>query len=63
MARGRKNIIETEIGNTGLSLQNVSGKVAEDLSKLWKGKNKKDFIIVFMTIKTLDGLPVFIDSN
>ena len=44
MARGRKNIIETEIGNTGLSLQNVSGKVAEDLSKLWKGKNKKDFI-------------------
>ena len=44
MARGRKNIVETEIGNTGLGLQNVSGKVAEDLSKLWKGKNKKDFI-------------------
>ena len=44
MARGRKNIVETEIGNTGLDLKNVSGKVAEDLSKLWKGKNKKDFI-------------------
>ena len=44
MARGRKNIVETEIGNTGISLQNVSGKVVEDISKLWKGKNKKDFI-------------------
>ena len=44
MARGRKNIVETEIGNTGLSLKNVSGKITEDLSKLWKGKNKKDFI-------------------
>lgn len=44
MARGRKNIVETEIGNSGISLKSVSGKVEEDLSKLWKGKNKKDFI-------------------
>lgn len=44
MARGRKNITETEIGNTGLSLKSVSGKIEEDLSKLWKGKKKKDFI-------------------
>lgn len=44
MARGRKNITETEIGNTGLSLKSVSGKVEEDLSKLWKGKKKKEFI-------------------
>lgn len=44
MARGRKNITETEIGNTGLNLKSVSGKVEEDLSKLWKGKKKKDFI-------------------
>ena len=42
MARGRKNITETEIGNTGLSLKSVSGKVEEDLSKLWKGK--KEFV-------------------
>ena len=44
MARGRKNITETEIGNTGLSLKGVSGKIEEDLSKLWKGKKKKEFI-------------------
>lgn len=44
MARGRKNIVETEIGNSGLNLKGVSGKVADDISKLWKGKNKKDFI-------------------
>ena len=44
MARGRKNIIETEIGNTGIELKSVSGKKEEDISKLWKGKNKKDFI-------------------
>jgi hypothetical protein len=44
MARGRKNITETEIGNTGLNLKGVSGKVEEDLSKLWKGKKKKEFI-------------------
>ena len=44
MARGRKNINETEVGNTGLNLKGVSGKVDEDLSKLWKGKKKKDFI-------------------
>lgn len=44
MARGRRNIVETEIGNTGLDLKGVSGKVEEDLSKLWKGKSKKDFI-------------------
>lgn len=44
MARGRKNIIETEIGNTGLDLQGVHGKVPDDVSRLWKGKNKKDFI-------------------
>lgn len=44
MARGRKNISETEIGNTGINLKGVSGKVDEDLSKLWKGKKKKDFI-------------------
>lgn len=44
MARGRKNITETEIGNTGLSLKSVSGKVEENLSKLWKGKKKKEFI-------------------
>lgn len=44
MARGRKNINETEIGNTGLNLKGVSGKTDEDLSKLWKGKKKKDFI-------------------
>lgn len=44
MARGRKNINETEIGNTGINLKGVSGKVDEDLSKLWKGKKKKDFI-------------------
>ena len=44
MARGRKNITETEIGNTGLNLKGVSGKIEEDLSKLWKGKKKKEFI-------------------
>ena len=44
MARGRKNIIETEVGNTGIGLKSVSGKKEEDLSKLWIGKNKKDFI-------------------
>ena len=44
MARGRKNITETEIGNTGLSLKGVNGKVEEDISKLWRGKNKKDFL-------------------
>ena len=44
MARGRKNIVETEIGNTGLDLQGVHGKVPDDVSRLWKGKNKKDFI-------------------
>ena len=44
MARGRKNINETEVGNTGINLKGVSGKVDEDLSKLWKGKKKKDFI-------------------
>jgi hypothetical protein len=44
VARGRKNINETEVGNTGLNLKGVSGKVDEDLSKLWKGKKKKDFI-------------------
>ena len=42
MARGRKNINETEVGNTGLNLKGVSGKVDEDLSKLWKGKKKKE---------------------
>lgn len=44
MARGRKNIAETEIGTTGIGLKGVSGKKYEDISKLWKGKNKKDFI-------------------
>lgn len=44
MARGRKNIAETEIGNTGIGLKGVSGKIEEDLSKLWKGKKKKEFI-------------------
>ena len=44
MARGRKNIAETEIGNTGLGLKGVNGKVEEDISKLWRGKKKKDFI-------------------
>lgn len=44
MARGRKNINQTEVGHTGLELKGVSGKVEEDLSKLWKGKHKKDFI-------------------
>lgn len=44
MARGRKNINETEIGNTGLGLKGVSGKLEEDISRLWKGKKKKDFI-------------------
>ena len=44
MARGRRNIAETEIGTTGLGLKGVSGKKEEDISKLWKGKNKKDFI-------------------
>lgn len=44
MARGRKNIVETEVGNTGLYLKGVSGKIEENLSRLWKGKNKKDFI-------------------
>ena len=44
MARGRKNITETEIGNTGINLKSVSGKIEEDLSKLWKGKKKKDFL-------------------
>lgn len=44
MARGRRNITETEVGNTGLRLKGVRGKVEENLSKLWKGKNKKDFI-------------------
>ncbi len=44
MARGRKNIAETEIGNTGIGLKSVSGKINEDISKLWKGKNKKEFL-------------------
>lgn len=44
MARGRKNISQTEMGNTGIGLKGVSGKIEEDLSKLWKGKKKKDFI-------------------
>lgn len=44
MARGRKNISQTEIGNTGISLKGVSGKIEEDLSRLWKGKKKKDFL-------------------
>lgn len=44
MARGRKNIAETEIGVTGLDLKGVSGKIEEDLSRLWKGKRKKEFI-------------------
>ena len=44
MARGRRNIAETEIGTTGIGLKGVSGKKEEDISKLWKGKNKKDFI-------------------
>lgn len=44
MARGRKNISETEIGNTGINLKGVSGKVDEDLSKLWKGKEKRFYI-------------------
>ena len=44
MARGRRNIAETEVGNTGLNLRGVRGKVEENISKLWKGKNKKDFI-------------------
>ena len=44
MARGRKNISQTEIGNTGINLKGVSGKIEEDLSKLWKGKKKKEFI-------------------
>ena len=44
MARGRKNIEQTEIGNTGIGLKSVSGKLEEDISLLWKGKKKKDFI-------------------
>ena len=44
MARGRRNIAETEVGNTGLNLRSVRGKVEENISKLWKGKNKKEFI-------------------
>ena len=44
MARGRKNIAETEIGNTGIGLKAVSGKKEENLSELWKGKKKKEFI-------------------
>lgn len=44
MARGRRNITETEIGNTGIGLKGVSGKIEEDLSRLWKGKKKKDFL-------------------
>ena len=44
MARGRKNIIESEIGTTGVDLKGVSGKNIENISKLWTGKNKKDFI-------------------
>ena len=44
MARGRRNITETEVGNTGLNLRSVRGKVEENISKLWKGKNKKEFI-------------------
>lgn len=44
MPRGRRNLVESEIGNTGLHLKGVQGKVDEDLSKLWKGKKKKDFI-------------------
>ena len=44
MARGRRNITETEVGNTGLNLRGVRGKVEENISKLWKGKNKKEFI-------------------
>lgn len=44
MARGRRNITETEVGNTGLNLRGVRGKVEENISKLWKGKDKKDFI-------------------
>lgn len=44
MARGRKNISESEVGNTGLDLKGVKGKIEEDLSNLWKGKKKKDFI-------------------
>lgn len=44
MARGRKNITETEIGNTGIGLKAVSGKKEENLSELWKGKKKKDFL-------------------
>ena len=49
MARGRKNIAETEIGNTGINLKGVSGKIEEDLSKLWKGKKKKEFIKLNMS--------------
>ena len=44
MARGRKNIAETEIGNAGINLKGVSGKIEENISKLWQGKNKKEFI-------------------
>lgn len=44
MPRGRKNIVQTEIGNTGISLKGVSGKIEEDLSNLWKGSKKKDII-------------------
>lgn len=48
MARGRKNILETETGNTGLSLQGVMGKYEDDLSKLWKGSKKKEFLMEMM---------------
>lgn len=44
MARGRKNVVETEIGNTGIGLKGVSGKKEEDISKLWRGVKKKEFI-------------------
>ena len=44
MARGRRNISETEIGTTGIGLKGVNGKIEEDISKLWKGKKKKEFI-------------------
>ena len=44
MVRGRRNITETEIGTTGIGLKGVNGKIEEDISKLWKGKRKKEFI-------------------
>lgn len=44
MGRGRRNLNETEIGTTGIGLKGVNGKVEEDISKLWKGKKKKEFI-------------------